>query len=159
MSLTSAECTEVKYATELYSDSPPPVGTKTDKGDTAPRKRRRGFALRIQLSWILQATKLRLPLNLFIYWKFTAGSTTTKRSSAGLLTAPSSFAMQSALPWAKATLLHLRMFVSSPRLYLVPLFHRLIGGKSAPASALAPLGGVCGRQRLRGMRYIFTALF
>jgi hypothetical protein len=51
---------------------------------------------------------------------------------------PSSFAMLSALPWAKETLLHLRRFVPSPRLCQLPLFHRSIGGKSAPASALAP---------------------
>jgi hypothetical protein len=49
MSVTSAECTEVEYGTELYSESPPPDGTKTDKGDTATRKRRRGFAPRIQV--------------------------------------------------------------------------------------------------------------
>ncbi len=49
MSMTSAECTEIEYATERYSESPPPDGTKTDKGDTATRKRRRGFAPRIQL--------------------------------------------------------------------------------------------------------------
>ncbi len=49
MSLTSAECTEVEYETERCSESPPPVGTKTDKGDTATRKRRRGIAPRIQV--------------------------------------------------------------------------------------------------------------
>ena len=49
MSVTSAECTEVEYATERYSESPPPNGTKTDKGDTAKRKRHRGFAPRIQV--------------------------------------------------------------------------------------------------------------
>jgi hypothetical protein len=37
------------YATEWYSEAPPPVGTKTDKGDTALRKRRRDFAPRIQV--------------------------------------------------------------------------------------------------------------
>ena len=36
MSVTSAECTELEYATERD-------GAKTDKGDTATRKRRRGF--------------------------------------------------------------------------------------------------------------------
>jgi hypothetical protein len=49
MSVISADCTEVEYATELYSDSPPPDGTKTDKGDTATRKRRRGYAQRIKV--------------------------------------------------------------------------------------------------------------
>ena len=49
MSVTSAECTEVEYATERYSESPPPDGTKTDKGDTANRKRRRSFELRVQV--------------------------------------------------------------------------------------------------------------
>jgi hypothetical protein len=37
-SSSSAECTEVEYATDLYSESPPSVGTKTDKGGSAPRK-------------------------------------------------------------------------------------------------------------------------
>jgi hypothetical protein len=49
MSATSAEYTEVEYVTERNSESPPPDGTKTDKGDTATRKRRRGFAPRIQV--------------------------------------------------------------------------------------------------------------
>ncbi len=49
MSVTSAECTEVEYATERYSESPPLNGTKTDNGDTSTRKRRRGFAPRIQV--------------------------------------------------------------------------------------------------------------
>jgi hypothetical protein len=49
MSLTSAECKEIEYATERYSESPPPVSTKTDKGYTATRKRCRGFAPRIQV--------------------------------------------------------------------------------------------------------------
>ncbi len=30
MSVTSTECMEVEYATERYSESPPPVGTKTE---------------------------------------------------------------------------------------------------------------------------------
>jgi hypothetical protein len=102
-------------------------------------------------SLILQATKPRLPPDLCICGKFTARSTTTKCSSAGLLTAPSSIAMQSALPLAKETLLHLRLFVPSPRLCSMPLFHRSIGGNCAQASALAPLGCVCGRPRLRGI--------
>jgi hypothetical protein len=49
MSVTSAECTEVAYATEWYSESPPPDGIKTDNGDTSTRKRRRGFTPRIQV--------------------------------------------------------------------------------------------------------------
>jgi hypothetical protein len=49
MSLSSVECTEVEYATERYSESSFPVSTKTDKGDTAPRKMGRGFAPRIQV--------------------------------------------------------------------------------------------------------------
>jgi hypothetical protein len=49
MSVTSAECTEVEYATERYFKSPAPDSTKTDKGDTATRKRRRGFARSIQV--------------------------------------------------------------------------------------------------------------
>jgi hypothetical protein len=49
MSVTSAECTEFEYAAERYSESPPPDGTKTNKCDTATRKRRRGFAPRIQV--------------------------------------------------------------------------------------------------------------
>jgi hypothetical protein len=49
MSLSSAECTEVAYAPERYSESPPPVCTKIDKGDTALRKRGRDFAPHIQV--------------------------------------------------------------------------------------------------------------
>jgi hypothetical protein len=105
-------------------------------------------------SWILQATKPRLPPDLFICGKFTARLTTMKCSSVGLLTAPSSFVMQRALSWAKATLLHLRRFVPSPRPWPLPLFHCSIGGKSAPVSASAPLGDVCCRPRLRCIRYI-----
>jgi hypothetical protein len=121
MSVTSAECTEVEYATERYSESPHPDGTKTDKGDTATRKRRRGLNCAYKWSSIPQAARPRLPPDLFICGKFTARSTTTKCSSAGLLTAPSSFTMQSALPLAKETLLHLRRFVPSPWLCRMPL--------------------------------------
>ncbi len=102
-------------------------------------------------SWILLATKPRLHPDQFVRGKFTARLTTTKYSSTGLLTAPSSFAMLSALPWAKATLLHLRRLVPSPRFCPLPLFHRSVGGNSAPASALARLGCVCGWPRLRGI--------
>ena len=49
MSVTSAECTEVEYATEQYSESAPPNCTQTDNGETSTRKRRRGFAPRIQV--------------------------------------------------------------------------------------------------------------
>jgi hypothetical protein len=159
MSVTSAGCTEVEYATERYSESPPLDGTKTDNGDTvtATRKMLRGFAPHIQVE--LQPTKPLLPPDLFICRKFTARSTTTKCSSAGLLTAPSSFAMQIALPLAKKTPLHLRRFVPSPWLCPMPLFHRSIGGNCAQASALAPLGGVCGLPRLRSIRCIFSTLF
>jgi hypothetical protein len=131
---------------------------------TAPRptlaiyRRGRGAeVLHCAYKWssLLQATKSRL----YICGKFTARSTTAKSSSAGLLTAPSSFAMLSALPLAMESLLHLRRFVPSPWLCPMPLFPRLIGGNCAQASALAPLCCVCGRPRLRGVRYIFSALF
>ncbi len=82
MSLRSADCTEVEYATELYSQSPRPVGTKTDKGDTVQRKRRRGFALLIQVELDPSSDE-----DQFTCGKFTR-LTTTKCSSAGLLTAP-----------------------------------------------------------------------
>jgi hypothetical protein len=36
---SSVECTEVDYATERYSESPTPIGTKTVKSDTAPLKK------------------------------------------------------------------------------------------------------------------------
>jgi hypothetical protein len=119
MSLT-AECTEVEYATELYSESPPPVGTKTDKGDTVTRRGAEVLHCAYKWSSILQATKPQLPPDLYICGKFTAGLTTTKCSSAGLLTARSSFAMQSTLPWAKETLLHLRQFVPLPSFATCP---------------------------------------
>ncbi len=57
MSVTSAECTEVEYATERYSESPPADCTKIDNGDTATRKRRRGLHRAYKWSSILQATK------------------------------------------------------------------------------------------------------
>jgi hypothetical protein len=132
---------------------------------TAPRQTRailrrgRGaVVLHRAYKWssILQATKPRI---LFFCGKFTARLTTKNCSSAGLLTAQSSFVMQSALPWAIETLLHLRRSVPSPLLCPMPLFHRSIGGKSAQASALAPLCSVCGLQRLRCTRHIFSALF
>jgi hypothetical protein len=50
-SSSSAQCTEVEYATERYLESPPPVGTKTDKGQPAQRKRHRDFAPRIQVEY------------------------------------------------------------------------------------------------------------
>jgi hypothetical protein len=130
MSVTSAECTEVEYATERYSESPPPDSTKTDKGDTATRKRRRDFAQRIQVE-LDSSSDEALTSSRSFYLKITARLTTEKCSSTGLLTARSSFAMQRALPWAKETLLHLRQFVPSPLLCPMPLFHCSIGGKSA----------------------------
>jgi hypothetical protein len=66
MSLSSVDCTQVEYATERYSESPPPVSTKTDKGDTALRKRRRGFAPRIQVELDSSSDKARLPPDQFI---------------------------------------------------------------------------------------------
>jgi hypothetical protein len=161
MSVTSAECTEVEYATERYSESPPPDGSKTDKGDTATRKRRRGFAPRIQVK--LDSSSDEAPTSSrSIYLREIHCQPEidyNEMLQRRLAHAQSSFAMQSALPWAKETLLHLRRFVPSPRLCPIPLFHRSIGGSCAQASALAPLGGVCGRPRLRGIRYIFRVLF
>ncbi len=145
-----------------------PNGIPSHHLQTAPRptiailRRERGAeVLHRTYKWssILQATKPRLPPELFICGKFTARSTTTKCSSDGLLTAPSSFTMQSTLPLAKETFLHLRRFVPSPWLCPMPLFHRSIGGNCSQASSLAPVGGVCGRPRLRGIRYILSALF
>jgi hypothetical protein len=104
---------------------------------TAPRqtraiqRRERGAeVLHSAYKWssIIQAMKPRLHPDFLICGQFTTRSTTTKCCSAGLPTAPSSFAMQSALPLAKETLLHLRRFVPSPRLCPMPLFHRSIGG-------------------------------
>ncbi len=59
MSLSSADCTEVEYATKLYSESPPPVCTKTDilhSGRGAEALHRA-----YKWTWILQATKPILP--------------------------------------------------------------------------------------------------
>ncbi len=79
MSVTSAECTEVEYATVRYSESPPPDSTKTDKGDTATRRvLHRAMRRAYKWSSILHAMKLRLPPDLFICGKFTARLTTTK---------------------------------------------------------------------------------
>ncbi len=128
------------------------------KGDTATRKSRRGFTPRIHVELDSSSDKA---LEHFVVVNLAVNFPQIHRSgeSLGLLTAPSSFVMQSALPWAKETLLHPRRFVPSPRLCPTPLSHRSIGGKSAQASALAPLGGVCGRPRLRGIKYVFSTLF
>jgi hypothetical protein len=116
-------------------------GIQSHHLQTAPRPTRailrrgrgaEGLHCAYKWSWILQAKKPRLPPDLFICGKLTARLTPTKCSSAGLLTAPSFFAMLSSLPWAKATLLHFRRFVPSPRLYPLPQFHSSIGGNSAP---------------------------
>jgi hypothetical protein len=107
MSLASAECidSEVEYTTELYSVSPPPVGTKTNKGYTTTWKRHRGFSPCIQVELDFSSNEAPTSSR-SISGKFTARLTPTKCSSASLLTARSSFAMQSALPWTKETLLH-----------------------------------------------------
>ncbi len=44
-------CTEVEHSTERYSESPPPVCTKTGKGKPAQRKRCRDFAQQIQVEY------------------------------------------------------------------------------------------------------------
>ncbi len=159
MSVTYAECMEVEYATERYSKSPPPDGTKTDNGDTATRNRRRGFAQRIQVELDFSSDEAPTSSRSIYLREIHRQIDHNEGSSAGLLTAQSSVAMQSTLPLAKETLLHIRRFVPSPWLCPMPLFHRSIGGNCAQASALAPLGGVCGRPRLLGIRYIFSALF
>jgi hypothetical protein len=130
MSLCFAECTEVEYATERYSESPSPVGTKTDKGDTAPRKRGRDFALRIQVE--LDSLRGKAPTSfrsiflLEIHHQIDHNEMLQRR----LAHSTKLFAMQSTLPWAKETLLHLRLFMPSPLLCPLPLLHSSIGGKS-----------------------------
>ncbi len=104
-----------------------PRQTRAIQGYTAPRKRRRGFAPRIQVE--LNSSSYKAPTSsrsIYLREIHRQIDHNEKCSSAGLLTAPSSFAMKSTLPWAKATLLHLRRFVPSPRLCPLPLFHRLI---------------------------------
>ncbi len=159
ISVTSAECTEVSMS--LNGIPSHHLKTATRQTRAILRRGRGADVLHRAYKWssIFQATQPQLPPDLFICWKFTTRSTTTKCSSAGLLTAPSSFAMQSALPLAKETLLPLRQFVPSPWLCPMPLFHCSIGGNCAQASALALLGGACGQPRLRGIRNIFRALF
>ncbi len=159
----------VEWLPYLHAFGAPENATERSPGipshhlQTAPiptmAKLRRGRGAEVLLcaykwSSILQATKPHL----FICGKFTARSTTTKCSSAGLLKAPSSFAMLSALPLAKETLLHLRRSVPSHWLCPMPLFNRSIGGNCAQASALAPLGDVCSRPRLRGIGFLRLAL-
>jgi hypothetical protein len=148
--------------TTVYSVSPPPVATKTDKGGPAPWKRGSDFALRLQVeldsSSDVAATKSQLPPVLFICGKFTAdrpqrnapapaGSQHQDPSQCGV---PCHGEGNAPAPQAVRPL--------APVLPL-PLFHRSIGGNSAPASALPPLGFVCGRPRLCGRRYIFKTLF
>ncbi len=138
MSLSSADCTEVEYVTERYSKTSPPVGTKTDKDDTAPRKRRKFFAPRIQVE--LDSSSNEVQTSSRSIYLLEVHRQIDHNEMLQLRLAHST-KLLSALPWAKATLLHLRRFVPSPRLCPLPLFHRSIGGNSAPASALAPLCG------------------
>ncbi len=72
VSVTSAECIEVEYATERYSESPPPVGTKQTR--EVLYSGRGSETLHRAYKWksILPETKPRLPPDLFICWKFTA---------------------------------------------------------------------------------------
>jgi hypothetical protein len=154
MSVTSAECTEVEYATERYSELPPPNGTKTDNGDTSTRKRCRDFAPRIQVelssssdeaptssrSIDLQEIRRQIDRNEKLQRRL-AHSTKllrdAERIAIGEGNAPAPQAVRPlalAMPYAP-----------------IP---RSIGCNCAQASALAPLGGVCGRPRLRGIRYI-----
>jgi hypothetical protein len=105
MSSSCAECTEAEYATEQYSESPPPVGTKIDKGGPAPRKRSRDFALRIQVE--LDSSSDEAPTasrSIFlrgIHLQIDHNEMLQRRLAR-------SFVMRSALPWAKETLLRLR---------------------------------------------------
>jgi hypothetical protein len=163
MLLSSADCTEVEYATERYSESPPPVGTKTDKGDTAPRKRCRGFAPRMQVE--LESSSNEAPTSsrsIFlreIHRQIDHNEMLQRRlaHSTKLFRDAERIAMGEGNPPAPQAVR------PSPWLCPLPLFHRSIGGNSAPACALAPLSGVCCRPRigprLRGIRYIFAEFF
>jgi hypothetical protein len=126
-SSSSAQCTEVEYATEWYSESPPPVCTKTDEGEPAERERHRDFALRIQAEYDSSSDEAPTASRSIYVRVIHCQIDHNDISSACLLTTPISFAMQSALPWATETILHLRRFVP------LPPFHCLIGINSSPA--------------------------
>jgi hypothetical protein len=124
MSLTSAECTKVEYDTKLYSESPPPVDTKTDKGDTATWKRRRGFALHIQVE--LDSSSDEAPTSsrsiylLEIHRQIDHNELLQRWLAHSTKLLRDAERIQAALPWAKETLLHLRRFVPSPLLAECP---------------------------------------
>jgi hypothetical protein len=106
-SSSPAECTEVENTMERYSESPPPVGTKTDKREPEQLKRSKDFAQQIQVE--LDSSSDQAPtqgLSQVASRSVYPRLTTLTCSSAGLLTAPSSFAIQSALPWATTAIWH-----------------------------------------------------
>ncbi len=121
MSLGSAACTEVEYATERYSESPPPVGTKADKGGPAPWKRGRDFAPCIQVELDPSSdeapTASRSIYLLEIHRQIDHNEMLQRRP------ARSTKMLRDA--WATETLLHLRRFVppllgtSAPAIFAV----------------------------------------
>jgi hypothetical protein len=127
-----------------------------------PRRERGAETLHHSYKWnsILPVTNPQLPSDLFylleIHREIDHNEMLQRRlaHSTKILRDPEHIAMGEGNALAPQA-----VFVPLPRFCPMPLFHRSTGGNSAPASALAPLGGVCGRPRLRCVRYIFSALF
>jgi hypothetical protein len=159
MSLSSDDCTEVEYAPERYSESPLPVGTQTDKGDTLPRKRRRGFAPRIQLE--LDSSSDEAPTSSRsiylreIHHQIDHNEMLQRRlaQSTKLLRDAERIAMGEGNPPAPQAVHPLAP--ASPPAPIPPLDWRQLSFSKSPA----PLGGECGLLRLRAIRFIFAALF
>jgi hypothetical protein len=129
MSLTSAECTEVECATERYSESPPPVW-----GDTATRKRHRGFAPHIQVELDSSSDEAPTSYLLEIHCQIDHNEMLQRRlaHSTKFLSDAERIAMgKGNVPASQDQAQVVRPLCP------LPLFHRLIGGKTAQASALA----------------------
>ncbi len=161
MSVISAECMEVEYATERFSESPPPDGTKTDNGDTAMRKRHRGFAPRIQVELDSSSDEAPTSSKSIYLWEIHSHRQIDHNEMLHRLLAHSTKLLRDAerIAIGEGNAPAPQAVLPSPGLCPMPLFHRSIGGNCAQASALAPLCSGCDLPRLRGKRYIFSALF
>jgi hypothetical protein len=124
-SSSSAQCMEVEYATKRFSESPPPVGTKTDKGEPAAGKRSWDFAQRIQVEHDSSSDKAptasRVISLLEIHCQIDHNDMLQRRLAHRAKLLHDADSLQSALPSATEAILYLRRFVP------LPLFHRLIG--------------------------------
>jgi hypothetical protein len=137
-SSSSAQYTEVEYATERYSESP--VGTKTDKGvkgEPAQRKRLRGFAHRIHGDYDSSSDEPLIASKSFylreIHRQIDHNDMLQRRlaHSTKLLHDVERIAMGDGNDLAPQAVVPL------------PLFHRLIGSNSTPARYAVQLEPLC----------------